>query len=334
MKRLWFVILLSLCAAGVRAADSLPAVTELPSWFVESFLDFPDEIRDAAKSGKRLMVYFGQEGCPYCKELIQNNFSQKAIVDKTRKHFVPIALNIWGDREVTWLDGRKMPEKDFAKLLKVQFTPTLLFLDEQGQVVTRLNGYYPPHRFEAALDYVAGRVEKRQPFAEYMKAHVKEPASDKLHDEPFFMKPPYDLRRRPGGKPLAVVFETRSCTACDELHQESFKRKEVQALLPKFDVVRLSLSDRSEVTTPAGKKLSGEAWARELKVAYTPSLVFFDASGKEVFRVEAYLRPFHLATSLEYVADGGYRSEPEFQRYLRAKADKLRARGENIELWQ
>ena len=71
-----------------------------------------------------------------------------------------------------------------------------------------------------------------------------------------------------------------------------------------------------------------------LKVAYTPSIVFFDAAGKEVFRVEAYLRPFHLATSLEYVAGGGYRSEPEFQRYLRAKADKLRARGEKIDLWQ
>jgi thioredoxin-related protein len=334
MKRLGLVILLSLCAAGVRAAENVPAVTELPPWFVESFLDFPDEIRDAAKSGKRLMVYFGQEGCPYCKELLQNNFSQKAIVDKTRKHFVPIALNIWGDREVTWLDGRRMPEKDFAKLLRVQFTPTLLFLDEQGQVVTRLNGYYPPHRFETALDYVAGRMEKRQPFADYMKANVKEAASDKLHDEPFFMKPPYDLRRKPGGKPLAAVFEARSCVACDELHQEGFKRREVQALLPKFDVVRLSPSDRNQVTTPDGKKLSGEAWARALKVAYTPSIVFFDASGKEVFRVEAYLRPFHLATSLEYVADGGYRSEPEFQRYLRNKADKLRARGEKIELWQ
>src|SRR6266581_1879912 len=102
------------------------------------------------------MVYFGQDGSPYCKELMQTNFSQKAIADKTRAHFVAIALNIWGDREVTWTDGRKFSEKQLEAFLKVQFTPTLLFFDEKGEVAVRLNGYYQPHRFEAVLDYVAG----------------------------------------------------------------------------------------------------------------------------------------------------------------------------------
>src|SRR5712691_7908291 len=88
--------------------------------------------------------------------LVLPNFSQKAIADKTRAHFVAIALNIWGDREVTWTDGRKFSEKRLAAFLKVQFTPTLLFFDEQGDIAARLNGYYPPHRFDAVLDYVAG----------------------------------------------------------------------------------------------------------------------------------------------------------------------------------
>jgi len=184
------------------------------------------------------------------------------------------------------------------------------------------------------LDYVAGGMEKKQPFPEYMKTAVREAASDKLNEQAFFLKPPYDLRRRSGGKPLAVLFETRSCAPCDEMHKEGFKRKEVQALLPGFDVARFSLSDRAELTTPGGRKTTGEAWARELKISYTPSIVFFDTAGKEVFRVEAYLRPFHLATSFEYVAGGDYRTEPEFQRYLQAKAEKMRTRGEKIELWE
>ena len=317
-----------------RSADVAPNAIDIPPWFSETFLDLREDIREATKAGKRLMVYFGQDGCPYCKELMQTNFSQRAIVDKTRRHFMPIALNIWGDREVTWIDGKRMAEKDFAKMLKVQFTPTLLFLDEKGEVVVRLNGYYPPHRFEAVLDYVAGGMEKKQPFAEYMKTAVREPASDKLNEQTFFMKPPYDLRRRAGGKPLAVLFETRSCAPCDEMHKQGFQRKEVQALLSGFEVARFSLSDRAELTTPGGRKTTGEAWARELKIAYTPSIVYFDTGGKEVFRVEAYLRPFHLATSFEYVASGGYRSEPEFQRYLQAKAEKMRTRGEKIELWE
>ena len=92
----------------------------------------------------------------------QNNFSQRDIVDKTRRNFVAIALNIWGDREVTWTDGRTMSEKEFARMLKVQFTPTILFLDGQGRVVARLNGYLPPNRFSAALDHVAAKMEGRR----------------------------------------------------------------------------------------------------------------------------------------------------------------------------
>lgn len=325
---------LFIAAPAARAAQAAEQGFDIPPWFAETFLDFRDDLRDAAKAGKRLMLYFGQDGCPYCKELIQTNFSQKPIVGKTQKHFTALALNIWGDREVTWIDGRSMSEKEFAKMLKVQFTPTVLFLDEKGGIAARLNGYYPPQRFEAVLDYVAGRMEGKQPLADYLKSAVKESANPTLHEQPFFMKAPFDLRRKEGGKPLAVVFETRHCAPCDEMHREGFERREVKALLAQFDVARFALSDRSDITTPGGKKMSAEAWARQLKVAYTPSIVFFDAHGKEAFRIEAYLRPFHLSSSFEYVASGAWRSEPEFQRFLQAKAEKMRARGEKVELWQ
>ena len=37
-----------------------------------------------------------------------------------------IALNLWGDREVTDLAGKAMPEKEFAKAMKVQLTDSSL----------------------------------------------------------------------------------------------------------------------------------------------------------------------------------------------------------------
>lgn len=52
----------------------------------------------------------------------------------------------------------------------------------------------------------------------------------------------------------------------------------------------------------------------------------------EVFRVEGYLRPFHLASSLAYVASGAYRDQPEFQRFIETRAAALRAKGEPVEL--
>jgi thioredoxin-related protein len=323
----------ALLALSMPAAGQGDHAIALPPWFTETFLDLREDVADAAREGKRLMILFQQDGCPYCKELVQVNFSQKAIADKTRKNFLAVSLNIWGDREAMWTDGRKFSEKQLAAFLKVQFTPTLLFFDERGRIVARLNGYYPPHRFEAAIDWVTGRMEGRTTLAEYLKTAVKESASPALHDEPFFLKPPYDLRRR-GAKPLAVFFETPSCAACDELHREGFRRKEIAESLKRFDAARFALGERTPVTIPSGDRLPAEDWARLLGIAYTPSVVFFGPDGREVFRIEAYLRPFHLAGSLDYVASGAYRREPNFQRFLQARAEEMRGRGEAVDLWR
>ena len=322
-------------AVAAEAFNPSPHAIDIPAWFRETLLDFREDIRDAAKDGKRLLVYFGQDGCPYCRELMRANFAQKDIAERTRRRFHAIALNIWGDREVTWTDGRTMSEKALAVSLKVQYTPTLLFLDESGAVALRLNGYYPPHQFRAALDYAAGNGERKTPFAEFLRRHAREPASGRLHDQAFFLKAPLALDRslQPAMRPLAVLFEQKECAACDELHQKGFSAPAVKALIGKFDVARLELFGTERLTTPRGQSLTASQWGRELKVAYTPTIVFFDARGTEVFRIEAYLKPFHLASSFDYVASGAYRTQPGFQRYIQGRAEKIRAAGGRVELW-
>jgi thioredoxin-related protein len=311
-----------------------PGFEETPPWFKESFLDLREDVREAARAGRRLMLYVYQDGCPYCSKLIRDNFGQKAIADKTRKRFDVIALNLWGDREVTDLAGKVVTEKTFARDLKVQFTPTLLLFDEKGQVALRLNGYLPPHKFEAAVDFVGRGLEKKQHFADYLATQAREPAATELNDEPWLLPAPLKLADalRQGGKPLIVLFEQKECAACDELHWEAFTRPEVKALLEKFAVARIDMASREPVQTPGGPTRPGRDWARSIGIFYTPSLAFFDPQGKEVFRVEGYLRPFHFASSLDYVASGAYRTQPEFQRFIEARAAARRAKGEKLEL--
>lgn len=319
--------------AALAFASSFSWGQEPPAWFSESLLDLREDVAEAAAQGKRVMLYFGQDGCPYCKRLMEVNFRQAAIAAKAQRHLVALALNIWGDREVAWIDGKATTEKRLAAQLKIQFTPTLLFLDERGGVALRLNGYHPPHEFEAALDYVSAKLEKKLAFRDFLEKQRSGPASASLHSQPFFMPPPYDLRRRPGAKPLAVLFETPYCAQCDEMHAVAFKRQEVLAQLERFDVLRLSFSKTEVLTTPDGTKTTAAEWANALRVGYVPTLVLFDARGREAFRTEAYLRPFHIAGALEYVSSGGYRREPSFQRFLQAKAERMRARGERVDLW-
>lgn len=343
-KNRWHLLvtlLLALGYVGAWAAEegaldeglTNPGYVQKPAWFKNSFLDLREDLAEAVAARKRVILYFYQDGCPYCEKLINTNFSQRDIAEKTRKNFDLVAINMWGDTTVTDLQGNEMSEKQFAKKLRVQFTPTLLFLDETGKAVLRANGYYPPHKFIAALDYVAQRREGKERFADFLAARTTKKASGQLHRADTYLQAPYELRRRPGAKPLLVLFEQRECAACDELHNDALAREESVELLKAFDIVLLDLWSKETLTTPDGRRRAINEWARELAVQYTPSMLFFDAAGREVFRSEAYLRPFHTQAALAYVATGAYRNQPEFQRFVQERADTMRGQGLEVDLW-
>lgn len=311
-----------------------PGFEEKPDWFKQSFLDIREDISEAAGQGRRILLYFYQDGCPYCKKLLETNFGLRDISDKTRQAMDVIAINIWGDRDVTDLAGNTVSEKQFAADLKVMFTPTLLFLDERGEVVVRLNGYYPPHKFGAVVDYVGQHKEKELGFREYWKKLSPPASSGVLHREKDYLAEPFRLADRDGDKPLLVLFEQTECMPCDELHLDILKREDSHELLNRFDVVVLDMWSTTAVQTPGGADTSAAEWSKQLNVQYAPTMVMFDPTGREVFRTEAYLKAFHIQSAMDYVISGAYRKQPNFQRFIQARADALEAQGIHVDLMQ
>jgi thioredoxin-related protein len=307
--------------------------TEYPSWFKESFLDLREDIREADKANKRVVIMFTQDNCPYCNLLVERNLSQRGIVDTLKTKFDVIAINMWGDREVTGLDGKTYTEKNFAAALKVQFTPTLMFFDEAGNTILRLNGYVPPARMQAALDWVSGKLEKKQAFRDFVAAREVPRNTGVLISQPFFKKTA-DLRRMGRAKPLAVFFEQKDCPDCEVLHRRVLADPELRAELDKFDNVQLDMWSNEPVTTPDGKRLPAREWARQLGVNYAPGIVIFDANGRETIRWESSFRVFHTLGMFTYTSSGEYRKEPSFQRYLSARAERIRESGRDVNIWR
>ena len=310
-----------------------PGYHTKPAWFKESFLDIREDIEEAAAQNRRLMLYFYQDGCPYCEKLLKDNFGNRSIAGKTQEYFDVIAINMWGDREVTDLDGKLTTEKNFARGLDVQYTPTLLFLDEQGELVTRLNGYFPPHQFTAMLDYVGGKKEKETDIRSYVASQAPAEASGKLHVEEGFLTAPVDLSVK-GEKPLLVLFEQKQCPECDELHLDILQREQVRKSLDRYRVALLDLWSTDAITTPEGKQTTVRQWADALNIRYAPSMLIFNTKGQEAFRTEAYLKAFHVHGALDYVLDGEYLREPEFQRYLQVRREEMEARGIKVDMME
>ncbi len=309
--------------------------TEYPAWFKEGFLEFNDDIADAAKAGKRLMIVFTQPGCPYCNALVERNLAQKDIEQKVRKNFDAIALNMWGDREVTFTDGKVYTEKTIAEKLKVQFTPTVLFFNEQGKIILRLNGYIPPRRFTVALDYVIKKQERKMSYRAYVKANLPPGKSGGLIKEDFFMKAPVNLSLKSGkrNKPFAVFFEQKHCPGCEVLHKKVLTDKYTRNIIKKFDVAQLDMWSNEKIIIPDGTRTTARLWAKSLDIKYAPTLVIFNAQGKEIIRSEAFFKVFHTQGMFSYVLDGGYKKQPSFQRYLSARAEHFREQGKSVDIF-
>ncbi len=308
---------------------------EYPDWFKVSFMELEEDVAEAAAEGKRLMLIFHQSGCPYCNAFVERNLAQKDIEETLKTKFDVIELNMWGDREVVSVGGETYSEKEFAKALSVQFTPTILFLNEQGKLALRLNGYYGPDRFRAALEYVTNKMEDQQAFSEFLEAKSGPASEQSLVTRSYFTGPIEQLSDRPGAgdKPLLVLFEQGDCKNCETLHDKILSKPESQTLLSEFDVYQIDMWGHDSFKTPAGVDTTGREWSKELDVSYAPTMILYAADGTEVIRSESFFKTFHTQSILDYVVSEAWREEASFQRYISARADEFREQGEDVNIW-
>ncbi len=296
---------------SLQTVDQSQDIPEL-SWYLDSFLELADDVAEASSRGHRIVLYFHQEGCPYCYNLVTQVFPEPRIDALMADNYELIELDIWGSRMVTLQDGTELAEKQLASMLKVQYTPTLIFLDETGTPERRVDGYRPPEAFLALLK---GLTQGKS----------------LLPDTQAVGEAITDLSAA-GDKPLAVQLIASDCAACDSFNDDVLVRQDTQGLLQDYRQVSINLSDNPRVKLMDGNILSAGEWAQALGISYLPAWVFFDPAGKEQFRVDAYVRAFHFNSALQYVASGAYKAQPEFQRYLHDQADQIRKSGKHVDI--
>jgi thioredoxin-related protein len=73
--------------------------------------------------------------------MTEENFKNAPYTDFIKENSDVIAINIKGDREVAFDEETSLSEKELAAKLKVIYTPAVIFLDSNMQIVVKVNGY-------------------------------------------------------------------------------------------------------------------------------------------------------------------------------------------------
>ncbi len=143
------------------------------TWLYRSSLDLRQDLTATAKQGKRLVIFWEQRDCAYCKPMYDVNLRIPRIVEKVTKNFNVIKLDIQGERAVTDLDGAILTEGQLARKFRIMYTPTLQFLPESMEKaagrniadseVFRAETYFKPFHFNFIFHYVQTKGYESEP---------------------------------------------------------------------------------------------------------------------------------------------------------------------------
>jgi len=325
-------IALTVLAAGPAAAQTAPGkltggvVYTLPQWFKQSFLDFREDVEEARKQGKHVMVFMHLDECPYCARMLKESFVEGENRAFLEQHFDVIAVNVRGSTEVTWTDGVKYTERTLTRHLRSYGTPTIVLLDPQGKIVLKLTGYRDPHTLRVALEYVRSGSYRDRPYADYAVSREKS-AVYTMRVHPQFQNITYLKGFR---KPLAILFEDGRCIECARFHEKTLAHPDVIAEMRKLTFIRLDTDSTRPIVDLEGRNTTAGQWAQTLKLSDRPALVLFD-EGREIFRVEGILYHFHFKEALRYVSGGYYKQFESASAYNAARRQELLKQGVNID---
>lgn len=154
-----FLLLLFILADFDRAV----AQSDSLSWNV-----FNSAKTSADENGKTLFLFFEAEWCGFCKQMRSEVFPLDSVQNNVQNGFIPVSIDIESDEKIVYQD-KEMSQKSFSHQMRIDATPTIMFMDNDGEVIGRYRGFADENEFTLLLDYIRGGDVENLDFAEYKK---------------------------------------------------------------------------------------------------------------------------------------------------------------------
>lgn len=151
-KYLSALLVILFSATWVAASEIGDDGLHKTDWMRDTFKDLREDLAEANAEGKRLVLFFEQRGCIYCKKMHEEVFSDPTVSDYIEEHFFVVQLNLHGDTDAVDFDGQEMSEKDLARRWGILFTPTIMFLPQEVE-----EGLIAPQAAVATMPGAFGR---------------------------------------------------------------------------------------------------------------------------------------------------------------------------------
>lgn len=156
--------LLALPAAAQAQTDASVVPDDAPDW-----LPLEAAIADAQAHDKIVLVYGYAAWCGYCVRFDREVFTDDAVQSYVNEHFSPTRLDLEDTTTVQFFDA-SVTGVQLGRAMGISGTPTSVFVDGDGSMITKAPGYMDAEVFLYALQYVKEAAYETTPFDAFLEA--------------------------------------------------------------------------------------------------------------------------------------------------------------------
>jgi len=130
-------------------------------------------IDNAVKEKKQIAVFFHMTHCGYCKRMKNRTLQDPQIQAIMKKSFVLVDVNI-DHKESVQFNNIRHSKKEFAHSIDVDFFPTVLFFDENYDVIYTVRGYRDSKKFKQILQFIETKSYDSMDFFDFEQKKKEE----------------------------------------------------------------------------------------------------------------------------------------------------------------
>ncbi len=158
--------------AGAQTADASVVPDDAPTW-----LSMADAIARAQADDKLIAIHNYAAWCGWCARMDQEVYTDDAVQAYLAEHYTATRVDIESETVVPFFD-HEVSMAGLATAFGVSGTPTTVFVDADGELITKMPGYASPETFLAALRYVNEGAWETMAFTAYQELLRGTPAID------------------------------------------------------------------------------------------------------------------------------------------------------------